>query len=106
MKKSVKAMNYALTSSEMKKVHIFSTLIQITFMDEQWFKNYQHHGFLSKEAEDFAPEKVDELVKKKRGYLLEFDKKYPKELHENHNELPFLAERMKIGKVEKLVPNR
>ena len=30
---------------------------------------------------------------------------YPKELHENHNELPFLAERMKIGKVEKLVPN-
>ena len=46
------------------------------------------------------------LSKKKRGYLLEFDKKYPKELHENHNELPFLAERMKIGKVEKLVPNR
>ena len=34
-------------------------------MDEQWLKNYQHHGFLSKEAEDFAPEKVDELVKKK-----------------------------------------
>ena len=30
---------------------------------------------------------------------------YPKELHENHNELPFLVERMKIGKMEKLVPN-
>ena len=30
---------------------------------------------------------------------------YPKELHENHNELPFLAERMKIGREEKLVPN-
>ena len=30
---------------------------------------------------------------------------YPKELHKNHNELPFLTERMKIGKVEKLVPN-
>ena len=30
---------------------------------------------------------------------------YPNELHENHNELPFLAERMKIGKMEKLVPN-
>ena len=30
---------------------------------------------------------------------------YLKELHENHNELPFLAERMKIGREEKLVPN-
>ena len=29
----------------------------------------------------------------------------PKELHENHNELTFLVERMKIGKEEKLVPN-
>ena len=31
--------------------------------------------------------------------------KYPKELHENHNELPFLAEKMKIKRVVKLVPN-
>ena len=31
--------------------------------------------------------------------------KYPKELHKNHNELPFLTERMKIGRVGKLVPN-
>ena len=30
---------------------------------------------------------------------------YPKELHENQNELPFLLKRMKTGKVEKLVPN-
>ena len=30
---------------------------------------------------------------------------YPKELQENHNDLPFLSERMKIGRVEKLVPN-
>ena len=30
---------------------------------------------------------------------------YPKELHENHNELPFLAEKMKIKRVEILVPN-
>ena len=30
---------------------------------------------------------------------------YPKELHENHNELPFLMEKMKIGREEKLVPN-
>ena len=30
---------------------------------------------------------------------------YPKELHENQNELPFLLKRMKTGKVEKLLPN-
>ena len=27
------------------------------------------------------------------------------ELHEKHNKLPFLAERMKFGEMEKLVPN-
>ena len=30
---------------------------------------------------------------------------YPKELHENHKELPFLAERMNIRKEEKLLAN-
>ena len=30
---------------------------------------------------------------------------HPKEQHENHNELPLLAKRMKIGREEKLVPN-
>ena len=69
-------------------------------------KKLPTHGFLWKEADDFSPEKIDELVKKdKRGYLLEVDVEYPKELHENHNELPFLVERIKIGREEKLVPN-
>ena len=31
--------------------------------------------------------------------------KYPKERYENHNDLPFLVEKMKIGREEKLVPN-
>ena len=58
------------------------------------------------EGEDFTTEKIDEIVKKdKRGYLLEVDVEYPKELHENHNELPFLVEKMKIGRKEKLAPN-
>ena len=69
-------------------------------------QNLPTHGFLWKDIEDFTSEKIDKLVKKdKRGYLLEVDVEYPKELHENHNELPFLAERMKIGREEKLVPN-
>ena len=61
-------------------------------------KNLPTHGFKWKKGEDFTPGKIDKLVKKeKRGYILEVDVEYPKELHENHNELPFLAERMKIG---------
>ena len=59
------------------------------------------HGFLWKTAEDFTSEKIDGLVKKdKRGYLLEVDVEYPKELHENHNELPFSFEKMKIRSEE------
>ena len=57
-------------------------------------------------GEDFTPQKIDERVEKdKRGYLLEVDVKYPKELHENYNELPFLAEKLKIKRAEQLVPN-
>ena len=36
-------------------------------------------------------------------YFLEVDVQYPKKLLELHNDLPFLLERMKIEKVEKLV---
>ena len=68
--------------------------------------NLPGHGFKWKKGEDFTLEKIDKLVKKdKRGYLLEVDVEYPKELHENHNELPFLVKKMKIGREKKLVPN-
>ena len=39
------------------------------------------------------------------GYFLEVDIQYPEELHELHNDLPVLPERMKLGKIEKLVTN-
>ena len=49
---------------------------------------------------------VEELVEKKdRGYLLEVDVSYPRELHDSHNDLPFMCNRMKINRVEKLIPN-
>ena len=68
--------------------------------------NLLTHGFLWRRVDDFTPEKIDELVKKdKRGYILEVDVKYPKELHKNHNELPFLVGKMEIGREEKLVLN-
>ena len=40
-----------------------------------------------------------------KGYILEVDAKYPKNLHGLHEDLPFLPERMKIGKCKKLVCN-
>ena len=45
------------------------------------------------------------VLKDKNGYLLEVDINYPLHLHQDHNELPFLPERMKVKKVEKLIPN-
>ena len=36
-------------------------------------------------------------------YFLEVDIEYPKQLWRSHNELPFLPERKKLEKVEKLV---
>ena len=40
-----------------------------------------------------------------KGYVLEVDVSYPKELHNSHNDLPFMCERMEINGVEKLVPS-
>ena len=44
-------------------------------------------------------------VKKNYGYLLEVDVRYPKNLHNYHNDLPFMCAKMKLNGVEKLVPN-
>ena len=43
--------------------------------------------------------------KRDEGYFLEVDVQYHKNLHNLHNDLPFLPERMKIEKVENLVAN-
>ena len=52
------------------------------------------------------PSKISQLAKRKlKGYLLEVDVHYPKELHDSHNDLPFMCERMKINGTEKLIPN-
>ena len=55
---------------------------------------------------DIKPDKISKLAKRKsKGYLLEVDVRYPKELHDSHKDLPFMCERMKINGVEKLIPN-
>ena len=40
-----------------------------------------------------------------KGYILEVDVKYPKNLHGLYEDLPFLPERMKTGKWKKVVCN-
>ena len=52
----------------------------------------------------------EEFIKKfnendNKGYIIEVVVRYPKRLHELHSDLPFLPERMKIDKCNKLVCN-
>ena len=54
---------------------------------------------------EVKPKEIQRLAKLRfKGYLLEVDVRYPKELHDSYNDLPFMCERIKIGGVEKLVP--
>ena len=55
------------------------------------------------------PYQINQLANRDKGYLLEVvlevDVRYPTEIHDSHDELPFLSERMEINGVTKLVPN-
>ena len=66
-------------------VNNFEWIEDISQINEDFIKNYN--------------EESDE------EYFLEVDVQYPKKLHELHNDLPFLPERMKFEKVEKLAAN-
>ena len=57
---------------------------------------------ISEFNEDFVKSYNDDSEK---GYFLEIDVQYPKKLHDLHSDLPFLFERMKTEKNEKLISN-
>ena len=57
---------------------------------------------MSKIDEDFIRNYDKDSDKR---YILEVDVKHPKNLHSLHSSLPFLPERMKIDKCNKLVCN-
>ena len=52
------------------------------------------------------PNEISELATRTdKGYVLEVDISYPEELHNQHNDPPFICEMMEINGVEKLIPN-
>ena len=74
---------YSWAMSQKVPINNFELIEDISQFNEDFIKNYN--------------EKSDE------GYFLELDVEYLEKLHGFHNDLPFLPERMKIRKVEKLV---
>ena len=50
---------------------------------------------------DVNPNEISKLsTRTDKGYVLEVDISYPKELHNQHNDLPFMCERMEINGVK------
>ena len=64
--------------------------------------NFEQIEDTSQINEDFIKNYNEES---NEGYFLEVDVQYPEKLHEFHNDLPFLPERTKSEKVEKLFTN-
>ena len=69
---------------------------KVPVSDFKWKKN------MSEFTEEFITNYDKDSDK---GYILEVGVKYPKNLHALHEDLPFLPERVKIGKCKKLVCN-
>ena len=76
---------YGWAMSEPQPVKGFEWLEDLSKIDEDFIKNYNKDS--------------------NKGYILEVDVEYPKNLHDLHNDLSFLPERMKIDKCNKLVRN-
>ena len=55
---------------------------------------------------DVNPNEISKLANRTdKGYILEVDVSYPKDLHDSHNDLPFMCVKMETNRVETLVPN-
>ena len=74
---------YGWAMSQKSPVNNFKWIEDTSKINEKFIKNcYENSG---------------------KGYILEVDVKYPKELHDLHSDLPLLPKKMKIDKCNKLV---
>ena len=76
---------YGFAMSESLPVGGFKWMKDLSKIDEDFIKNYDENS--------------------DKGYMLEVNVEYPKNLHHLHSDLPFLPERMKIDKCKKFVCN-
>ena len=76
---------YGWAMSQKLPVNGFKRIEDVTEIDEKFTKSYDDDS--------------------DKGYILEVDVKYPRKLHDLHNDLPFLPKRIKIDKCKKLVCN-
>ena len=72
---------YGWAMSQKLTVNNFKWVKDTSKIDEKFIKNYYEND--------------------RKGYILEVDVKYPKELHDLHSDLPFLPKKMKIDKCKK-----
>ena len=77
---------YGAAMSEKLPINGFKWVNDISKIDKKFVKSYD------KKNSD-------------KGYILEVDVDYPSKLHKLHSDMPFLPERMKIDKTQKLVCN-
>ena len=76
---------YGWAMSQKLPVNGFEWMEQLSEFDERFIKNYDENN--------------------DKGYILEVDVEYPKNLFNLHSDLPFLSERKKIEKCKKLFCN-
>ena len=76
---------YGFAMSKPQPVNGFKWMEDLFKIDEDFIENYNEDN--------------------DKRYILEADVEYPKNLHDLHSDLPFLLERMKIDKCNKLVCN-
>ena len=64
-------------------------------------------GFKWINCDSWDPKRLVNMIaaEKDHGYLLEVDVRYPRDLHDLHNDISFMCSKMKVNGVEKLIPN-
>ena len=96
---------YIQESYDKNKPHSYITYLDANNLYGWAMSQYLPTGKFKwvKNVNDIDVLDIDDEARK--GYILEVDLEYPKELHDLHNDYPLAAENLELDKVSKLVPN-